>query len=253
MSTMLISRLAERTGVRASTLRFYEKIGLLQADRSPSGYRVYGEDAVERLAFITTAKQLGLPLDEIADLLKVREAGDCTEVKTELRSLLHSRIADAQQHIVGLGTFIATLRRVLEHLDGLPSRSGPCDPACDVGSSVQQGDPDHAYSDSGPAEGSARWRSSPVACSLTSSSLKERTERWHVVLSGSTCEPIDHGLRLTLPIDRAHAFAELAVAEQRCCPFYDFRIHLDGDRMHAEVRAPEEGETILAELFAATP
>ncbi|MGW4965613.1 MerR family transcriptional regulator [Nonomuraea sp. NPDC004186] len=40
-------------------MRFYEAAGLLSADRTSSGYRVYGEDAVERLAFIGGAKQLG--------------------------------------------------------------------------------------------------------------------------------------------------------------------------------------------------
>lgn len=247
---MLISQLAERTGVRASTLRFYEKFGLLQAERTASGYRIYDEDAVERLSFITTAKQLGLPLEEIADLLKVREGGDCADVRTELCSRLQSRIGDAEEHIAGLGTFITTLRRVVEHLDGLPSRKGPCDPACDVRTSVEQGVADKTESGTAPAEDSARWRSAPVACSLTASSLTERTERWHLVLSGSTVEPIDDGVRLTLPVERAGAFTELAVAEQQCCPFYDFRIHLDGGAMRVEIRSPEEGATILAELFA---
>jgi DNA-binding transcriptional MerR regulator len=50
VSTMRISQLAERSGVPATTLRFYESAGLLPADRSPAGYRLYGEDAVERLA-----------------------------------------------------------------------------------------------------------------------------------------------------------------------------------------------------------
>jgi DNA-binding transcriptional MerR regulator len=249
---MLISQLAERTGVRASALRFYETVGLLKADRSPSGYRLYDEDAVERLSFITTAKQLGLPLEEIAELLRVREAGDCTEVKTELRSRLDARIGDAQRHITGLGTFITTLRRAVEHLDRLPSRAGPCDPACDVPTGVERDGPGGPGSDTGPADGTARRLSSPVACSLTGSSRMERTERWHHVLSGSTAEPIDDGLRLTLPVDRAGAFAELAVAEQQCCPFYDFRIHVDGALMRAEVRAPKEGATILAGLFAPT-
>ncbi|MFD5036597.1 MerR family DNA-binding transcriptional regulator [Streptomyces sp. NPDC058377] len=45
---MRISQLAERSGVPATTLRFYAGAGLLPADRTPAGYRVYGEDAVER-------------------------------------------------------------------------------------------------------------------------------------------------------------------------------------------------------------
>ncbi|MFI0729343.1 MerR family transcriptional regulator [Streptomyces sp. NPDC021225] len=56
---MRISQLAERSGVPATTLRYYESAGLLAADRSPADYRLYGEEAVERLAFIGSAKHLG--------------------------------------------------------------------------------------------------------------------------------------------------------------------------------------------------
>src|SRR6478735_9410628 len=72
VTTYRISQLAARSGVPATTLRFYEEAGLLPADRTPSGYRVYGEDAVERLAFISSAKLLGLALEEIRELLAVR-------------------------------------------------------------------------------------------------------------------------------------------------------------------------------------
>lgn len=61
MPDLLISQLADRTGIPATTLRFYGSAGLLPAGRTPGGYRVYHEDAVERLSFITTAKRLGLP------------------------------------------------------------------------------------------------------------------------------------------------------------------------------------------------
>ncbi|WP_373305270.1 MerR family transcriptional regulator [Streptomyces roseolus] len=68
MSTMRISQLAGRSGVPATaiTLRFYESAGLSPADRSPAGHRLYGEGAVERLAFVGAAKHLGLPLEEVA-------------------------------------------------------------------------------------------------------------------------------------------------------------------------------------------
>ena len=59
----------------ASTLRFYEQAGLLPAERTGSGYRVYGEEAVARLEFIASAKHLGLPLEEIRELLGAWEAG----------------------------------------------------------------------------------------------------------------------------------------------------------------------------------
>ncbi|MFJ8846033.1 MerR family transcriptional regulator [Streptomyces cyaneofuscatus] len=74
---MRISQLAARSGVPATTLRFYEDAGLRPAERTPAGYRVYGENAVQRLAFIGAAKHLGLPLEEISELLTVWEAAAC--------------------------------------------------------------------------------------------------------------------------------------------------------------------------------
>jgi DNA-binding transcriptional MerR regulator len=55
VTSLRISELATRTGVPATTLRFYETAGLLPAERTASGYRVYGEDAVQRLSFISSA------------------------------------------------------------------------------------------------------------------------------------------------------------------------------------------------------
>ena len=55
VESMRISQLAARTGVPTSTLRYYESAGLLPADRASNGYRVYGEAAVDRLAFINQA------------------------------------------------------------------------------------------------------------------------------------------------------------------------------------------------------
>ncbi|MER6188750.1 MerR family transcriptional regulator [Streptomyces cyaneofuscatus] len=252
MTTMLISQLAKRTGVPSTTLRFYEKSGILQPAGTSSGYRVYSEDAVERLAFICTAKHLGLPLDEIADLLKVRETGNCAGVRTELRSRLHSRIADAHKHSTELRTFGTTLRRAVEHLDGLPTRPGPCDPNCDMTGSVRQEEPDRV-SATFPPDTTERWRSEPVACSLPGSSFTDRAQQWSLALSGASAKPIDAGLQLTLPIGSLSTVTELAVAEQQCCPFYDFRIQIDGGVMRLEVRAPQEGATILKELFTPQP
>ncbi|WP_435107093.1 MerR family transcriptional regulator [Nocardiopsis synnemataformans] len=71
MVLMRVSELAERSGVPASTLRYCEERGLLPAQRSPAGYRLYDQRALERLAFITAAKQLGLDLDEIGELTAI--------------------------------------------------------------------------------------------------------------------------------------------------------------------------------------
>jgi DNA-binding transcriptional MerR regulator len=130
MSTMRISQLATRSGVPATTLRFYESAGLLPAERTPAGYRLYGEDAVDRLAFISAAKHLGLPLEEIAELLGVWQARACQEVKADLRERVVARIEEAERRAVELAAFTASLHRAVEHLDELPDREDRCDPQC---------------------------------------------------------------------------------------------------------------------------
>lgn len=127
---MRISQLATRSGVPATTLRFYESAGLLPAERTPAGYRLYGEDAVDRLAFISAAKHLGLPLEEIAELLGVWQTGACQEVKADLRERVVTRIEEAERRAAELAAFTASLRRAVEHLDELPDRQDRCDPQC---------------------------------------------------------------------------------------------------------------------------
>jgi MerR family transcriptional regulator, copper efflux regulator len=131
MTTMLISRLAERTGIPASTLRFYEGAGLLPSGRTAAGYRTYGEDALDRLTFIGAGKRLGLTLDQIGELLAVRETGTCAEVKAGLRPRISGRLAEATRRAAELTAFITFLRSALEDLDALPDRTGRCDSECD--------------------------------------------------------------------------------------------------------------------------
>jgi DNA-binding transcriptional MerR regulator len=63
---MKIGELAQRTGIPASTIRYYEKEGLLpKAQRGINGYRVYQDNALERLDLIQLGQNLGLSLDAI--------------------------------------------------------------------------------------------------------------------------------------------------------------------------------------------
>lgn len=295
---MRISQLAERSGVPATTLRFYESAGLLSADRTPAGYRMYGEDAVDRLAFIGAAKHLGLALEEIGELVGVWEAGACRDVKADLRPRISARLAEAEVRAADLAAFTDSLRGALAHLDALPDRAGRCDPECGflapgVGAragagagSVSAGaavsgpgpgrvsGPGSSTSGSDPVSGGARraqpvdvvlspgrraageeaerWRTAPVACSLSGDGLHERTAEWREAVAGAARAAVPEGLRLTLPVDRITRIAELAAAEQECCPFFDFRIHLDGPHLHLEVRAPADGSALLTDLFDTT-
>lgn len=100
---MRIGELADKVGVNRKTIRYYESVGLLpEPARTDSGYRIYGEDDIERLSFIRRAQQLDLSLDEIAEILAMRERGQqpCSYVLDVARTRLEEldrRIADMQR------------------------------------------------------------------------------------------------------------------------------------------------------------
>lgn len=71
---MEIRDLAVRTGVPAKTIRYYESIRVLPPpERKPNGYRLYREADVERVRFVAGARSLGFSLDDIAEILALRD------------------------------------------------------------------------------------------------------------------------------------------------------------------------------------
>lgn len=109
---MRIGELARKVGVNPKTVRYYESIGLLPAaERTSSGYRVYDEGDAERVGFIKAAQRLGMRLDEIAEVLALRDADKrpCSYV----RGVLHEHVADIDERIAEL----QRLRRQLVDLD----------------------------------------------------------------------------------------------------------------------------------------
>ena len=97
---MHIGEVAQRAGVNPKTIRFYEDIGVLPpAERTRSGYRSYGEADLDRLTFVKRAQRLGLTLDEIREILVLRERGErpCQYVRGVLqreRAAIDRRIAE---------------------------------------------------------------------------------------------------------------------------------------------------------------
>ncbi len=84
MKALKRGNLAKMAAVNIETIRYYEKQGILpEPDRSPSGYRQYNEETVNRIRFVKRAQKLGFSLSEIKQLLKLSggEITDCDEVK----------------------------------------------------------------------------------------------------------------------------------------------------------------------------
>ena len=108
---LTVSSLGARVGLSADTIRYYERIRLLpQARRSPAGYRLYEEDAVERLRFIKGAQRFGLRLEEI------RDRGACPCGHTQM--LLRRRIAEVDQELARLGALRSELSGMIEDWPG---------------------------------------------------------------------------------------------------------------------------------------
>lgn len=71
-----IGKVAAMAGVSVQTVRYYERLGLLPpAQRTESGYRVYSAHSAERLRFIGQAQAVGLRLDEIREILRIKYVG----------------------------------------------------------------------------------------------------------------------------------------------------------------------------------
>jgi DNA-binding transcriptional MerR regulator len=130
MGTYTIGELAGRTGFSPSSLRYYDGIGLVDPlTRTPSGYRLYGDEAVSRLAFIARAKQLGCTLDEIAELATVWQGQECGPVQRRMHQLVTEKIRDTERQIADLTVLLADLRAAADHLGGT-ALDAPCDADC---------------------------------------------------------------------------------------------------------------------------
>ncbi len=109
-----IGDVTEQLGISADTLRYYEKIHLLPpVYRAPSGMRVYDERDLSRLRFIQRAKSMNFSLQEIGQLLEMRE--DPQHARDDVRTLTQKKLAEVEDHLAGL----ETLRRELQLLINL--------------------------------------------------------------------------------------------------------------------------------------
>ncbi len=117
MSQLTVSKLASQVGTSSDTLRYYERIGLLpEPARSPGGYRLYGDDAVERVRFIKRAQRFGLRLEEIGEILSIRERGMCPCGST--RRMLEAKVAELDEEMAALGRLRDDIQLMID--DRLP-------------------------------------------------------------------------------------------------------------------------------------
>lgn len=113
---LTIGQLAKRIGVNVQTIRYYERLKLLEPSaRRLSGYRLYSQEEKRRLQFIKNAQTLGFTLREIAELLAFRVTSTvrCGEVREKARAKLvqvESKVDDLQALARALNSLIRACR-----------------------------------------------------------------------------------------------------------------------------------------------
>ena len=108
---LTIGAVAQATGVATTTLRYYEREGLLSpANRSPAGYRLYDDGAIERLEFIRAAQAVGFTLGDIRALLDLNGNSPCRQVQ----ALIERRLGEVDEKLADLRRVRSTLATALE-------------------------------------------------------------------------------------------------------------------------------------------
>jgi DNA-binding transcriptional MerR regulator len=113
---MTIGKTAALAGVSVDTIRYYERLGLLQkAARTRAGYRVFPAAVINRLTLVRNAQQFGFSLREIAGFLRVRDAGGapCRTVRAAAEQMLEA----IDQQIADLAARREEMRKTLRVWD----------------------------------------------------------------------------------------------------------------------------------------
>lgn len=113
MPALTIGRLAKASDVKVPTIRFYEQIGLLPTpERTASDRRLYGPEAVRRLAFIKHARQLGFPIEAIRTLLDL--ASHPEQACDDANALAREQLEAVERKIGQLQALRGELKRMVD-------------------------------------------------------------------------------------------------------------------------------------------
>lgn len=117
---LTINVVAKKSGVGVETIRYYQRIGLIDKPEKPlSGYRIYSEGIVTRLVFIQRAKELGFSLVDCANLLALGD-GRCTETK----ELAAHKLEVIKSKLHDLQAIASTLEKLIQSCESNSAHQG---------------------------------------------------------------------------------------------------------------------------------
>ena len=127
---MRIAEFARATGFPVDTLRYYEKIGLIDPPlRDSAGHRVYGDAELRWAEFLHRLRTTGMSISEMLAYARARAEGDATaperaEMLRQHRAEVAARVADLQECLSILDTKIATYEAMMSDAKG-PDHAAP--------------------------------------------------------------------------------------------------------------------------------
>ncbi len=113
---MNIGDVAERSGLPAKTIRYYEDIGLVRPHRSANGYRAFGETDAQRLAFLARARSLGFTIEECRALIALYS--DRERASADVKHLVQLHLGKIDRKIEELDKMRATLAGLVDRCHG---------------------------------------------------------------------------------------------------------------------------------------
>ena len=111
-TTFSIQQVAERTGLSIDTLRYYERIGLLEpVNRAASGHRRYRQQDIDWIGLIINLRETGMPLTQIAAFAELRRQGEATaserlEILEQHQQALVQQMQRLEQHMIDKGLLL---------------------------------------------------------------------------------------------------------------------------------------------------
>ncbi|MEM9788391.1 MAG: Cu(I)-responsive transcriptional regulator [Pseudomonadota bacterium] len=113
---MNIGDVAERTGLPAKTIRYYEDIGLVMPRRSENGYRVFSDTDAHKLTFLGRARALGFSIEDCRNLLMLWE--DRSRASADVRAIAAQHLDDIESKIKDLTAMRDTLSNLVQKCAG---------------------------------------------------------------------------------------------------------------------------------------
>ena len=113
---MNIGNASEKSGLSAKTIRYYEDIGLLQADRADNGYRDYSTSDVHRLRFLQRSRSLGFSVEECRQLLSLYSDKD--RESASVKAIAKAKLTEIDRKLAELTELRDTLRVLVRSCHG---------------------------------------------------------------------------------------------------------------------------------------